>query len=228
MQSTIQNYCELLASKLKEAAIEEKRPQMEAYMKHIAPFFGVPSPQRKEILKIFLSEHPLQNQETADQVVRYLFDMPQRELHYCAMDILSKSLKLFNPQQALALTKHCITTHSWWDTVDLLASNILGKILQKNPELIIEVNTTWMESGNMWLQRSCLLFQLKYKKATDTQLLQQNIEYLMFEKEFFIRKAIGWVLREYAKTHPKWVLNFVKTHDELSTLSKKEALKYIE
>ena len=223
----IQKHCNLLADRLKQQAISDKKPQMEAYMKNREPFFGVPSPQRKETLKMFLQEYGLPKNDQIFELVKTLFKMPERELHYCAVDILAKVVKKLSAEEALKVTKFAIETKSLWDTVDLLASNLLGQILKSHPHKIEEVNTLWMESGNMWLQRSCLLFQLKYKSATDTELLAQNIEYLMFEDDFFIRKAIGWVLREYAKTNPKWVLNFVHNHELLSNLSKREALKHL-
>jgi 3-methyladenine DNA glycosylase AlkD len=120
-----------------------------------------------------------------------------------------------------------ITTKSWWDTIDYIAANLVGKHFSRYPDQIPAYTEKWMNSGNFWLQRSALLFQLKYKKETDLNLLFDFIERLAHEDEFFIRKAIGWALREYSKTDPETVIKFVESHD-LKPLSRKEALKVIE
>jgi len=119
-----------------------------------------------------------------------------------------------------------IVQKSWWDTVDGLASWIIGTYFQLYPQTVVGVTEKWMNSGNMWLQRTSLIFQLKYKKNTDTQLLSNYILRLADRKEFFIRKAIGWVLREYSKTNKQWVKNFIQTN-KLSALSYREASKYV-
>jgi 3-methyladenine DNA glycosylase AlkD len=120
-----------------------------------------------------------------------------------------------------------VTTKSWWDTVDFLASNAAGPWFRKFPEKKSEITSRWNASENFWLQRMSILFQLKYKAETDTKILRSYILPLMESKEFFIRKAIGWALREYAKTDPKFVSKLVKELP-LSPLSKKEAMKGIE
>jgi len=120
-----------------------------------------------------------------------------------------------------------IINKSWWDTVDYIASNLVGPYFRIYPEKIAPVTSHWMESRNMWLQRTCLLFQLKYRGDTDTGLLTGFIEQLKDSKEFFIRKAIGWSLREYSKTNPEFVISFVR-NNHLSGLSEREALKWIQ
>ncbi|MFT6151359.1 MAG: 3-methyladenine DNA glycosylase AlkD [Flavobacteriales bacterium] len=119
-----------------------------------------------------------------------------------------------------------ITNKSWWDTVDLITTNLVGNYFKLFPEQIIPITKIWMESDNIWLQRTCLIFQLKYKEEIDTDLLTDYILQLKDTKEFFINKAIGWILREYTRTNPEWVIDFVNKH-ELSNLSKREALKLI-
>ena len=119
-----------------------------------------------------------------------------------------------------------ITHNSWWDSVDSTNSFVISKYFLQFPEAIEPVTSKWNQSSNKWLQRMSLLFQLLYKDKTDTILLSKYIEYTQLEEDFFIRKAIGWALRAYAYTDPKWVKNFVKIHPQLSNLSKKEALKH--
>jgi len=119
-----------------------------------------------------------------------------------------------------------ICQKSWWDTVDLIATNLVGKLFQKFPELILYYITKWATSENLWLQRTTLLFQIKYKDKTDAALLFKLIESFAGHPDFFIRKAIGWALREYSRTDPQLVAEFVKNH-QLSSLSTKEAVKLL-
>ena len=121
-----------------------------------------------------------------------------------------------------------ITQKSWWDTVDSMASDITGPYFQRYPEQIRPVTGGWNRSRNIWLQRSSLLFQKAWKKETDKERLASYILHLSKSTEFFVQKAIGWSLREYAKTDPDWVRSFVKSHQkELAPLSKREALKHL-
>ena len=119
-----------------------------------------------------------------------------------------------------------ITNKSWWDTVDFIASNLVGTYLKRFPGQTETLTTQWMKSENIWLQRTCLLFQLKYKSETNTELLHQFINQLSASNEFFIRKAIGWILREYSKTNPDFVVDYVEKYP-LSGLSQREALKWL-
>jgi 3-methyladenine DNA glycosylase AlkD len=119
-----------------------------------------------------------------------------------------------------------VTHQSWWDSVDSLNSFVISKFFIMFPEEIESTTSKWNQSSNKWLQRMSLLFQLTYKKKTNTTLLTKYIEHCELDKEFFIQKAIGWALRAYAYTDAKWVIQFVKTHPQLSNLSKREALKH--
>jgi 3-methyladenine DNA glycosylase AlkD len=118
-----------------------------------------------------------------------------------------------------------ITHNSWWDSVDSTNSNVISKFFLKYPKHIAVYTQKWNRSNNKWLKRMSLLFQLTYKKNTNTKLLAAYIEQSIHEEDFFIRKAIGWALRAYAYTNPKWIINFVKVHPDLSPLSKREAIK---
>ena len=119
-----------------------------------------------------------------------------------------------------------IVTKSWWDSVDSIVPTFLGGIFLKHPELISAYIPKWIASDNIWLQRTAILFQLKYKEKMDEELLFWIIGQLHSSKEFFIQKAIGWVLREYAKTNPDAVWEYVQ-NNELAPLSKREAIKHI-
>ena len=134
------------------------------------------------------------------------------------------SKKLY--EDFIGLFEHLIVTKSWWDSMDGIASWCVGEHFKRFPKLIKPFTEKWMKSKNMWLQRTVILFQLGYKDKTDVNLLFKNIQKLMDSKEFFIRKAIGWALREYSKTDAQAVMNFVE-NNEIASLSKREALKWL-
>ena len=126
----------------------------------------------------------------------------------------------------IKLIEYMIINKSWWDTIDFLSPKILGKYFKLYPDEIEKNTQKWILSNNIWLKRSAILFQLKYKETLNTDLLYRIIVPLSNSKEFFINKAIGWILREYGKTNKEWVINFVKKN-KLSNLSNREALKHI-
>jgi len=154
-----------------------------------------------------------------------LWQQPQRELQYCAIDLLLSYHSLWH-QDTIILIAKLITNKSWWDSVDPLAYDCAGRYFSQFPSVISNVTAQWNTSENIWLQRSSLLYQKSYKKSTDTTLLSQYIINLAGSKEFFVQKAIGWILREYAKTDEAWVKNFV-SKNKIAPLSRREALKHL-
>lgn len=203
----------------------EKAEPMERYMKNHFPFLGIQTPERKQLFREVLQSTEAPKAVDLPIIVRELWALPEREFQMLALTLLDKYRKHLD-ETYIPLLEELITTKSWWDSVDMLASHFIGLILKAHPHLIETYMQKWMASNNMWLQRTCLLFQLKYKEKTDTKLLFSLIEQLSHSKEFFIQKAIGWALREYAKTNPQAVWEFVQTH-ELAPLSKREATKHI-
>ena len=195
-------------------------------MKGQFEYYGIKSPVRKEIAKEFLKSNGYPASEELESIVKEAWSLPQREVQYFTMDMLGKLAKK-GPYDRIELYEYLITHKSWWDTVDYIASNLVGVHFQKYPEQILPRTDLWMKSGNMWLQRTAILFQLKYKKDTDLNLLSEYIHQLRGSKEFFINKAIGWMLREYSKTDTDWVIKFVN-NNELAPLSRREALKWLE
>jgi 3-methyladenine DNA glycosylase AlkD len=196
-----------------------------SYMKDIADFYGMSAPIRQTLSREFFKQYGYPQKQYLEAIVHYAWEKPEREWQYVAMDIIEHYAKK-GEEVVLPLAAYMITHKSWWDTVDFIASNIVGALLKKRPDLIPSQIEEWMQSENLWLQRSCLLFQLKYRKETDEELLFGLCERLSKHKNFFIRKAIGWSLREYSKHNPKAVLEFVQTH-ELSPLSSKEAIRWM-
>jgi len=198
---------------------------MAKYMKNQFPFFGLKKDKRQELVKDFFRDYGLPSLSEMPRTVRSLWELPERECQYAAMDIMEKFRKRFS-REHLELFEYCIVTKPWWDTADLIAARFIGTLFMHNPDLISSSVQRWLGQENIWLWRTSLLFQLKYKKATDVELLGNTIRRLAGEKDFFIRKAIGWVLREYSKTDADWVLEFVQ-NNRLSPLSEREALKVL-
>lgn len=155
-----------------------------------------------------------------------LFLKPERELHYCGLEILIKQLKRNYRIEDIQLIEKLLITNSWWDSVDTISKNILGQYLLEYPQEIEKVIERFSNSDNMWLNRSAILFQLGFKQKTNFDLLKSECEKHKNSNEFFIQKAIGWALREYAKTNPQAVKNYV-ANTNLKNLSQKEALKNI-
>ncbi|MBN2175018.1 MAG: DNA alkylation repair protein [Bacteroidales bacterium] len=199
---------------------------MKKYMKERYAYFGIKSPGRREILATFLNEHGYPDISELEAVAKDCWEQPQREFQYFIMEILGKLAKKAE-KELIDLYEYMVENKSWWDTVDYIASNLVGVHFQKYPELIRDFTGKWMDSGNIWLQRTAILFQLKYKKNTDLELLTDYISRLQGSKEFFINKAVGWMLREYSKTDGAWVLKYVESKP-LAPLSKREALKWLE
>ncbi|MCB0397872.1 MAG: DNA alkylation repair protein [Flavobacteriales bacterium] len=198
---------------------------MKAYMKGRYEYFGIKATDRRQLMRDFLSRYGLPERTEANAIIRELWSMPERELHYVAQEIAEKVYKKYEPGD-LALLKYLATHNSWWDTVDFIASHLMGKFFKQHPHLTHKTCEQWLASDNMWLQRCVLLFQLKYKRDTDTALLFDAIRQLKDHPDFFIRKAIGWVLREYSKTDAAAVEDFL-TQIKLSNLSVREASKYL-
>lgn len=199
---------------------------MAAYMKGIAPFFGVKAVPRRALLQEHIALHGPPPLEDLAVIARSCFACPERELHHCAVDLLMKRAKKLAPND-LPWVEELIATKSWWDTVDALAVHVAGAILRRHPDEIAAWSKRWITSDDRWLNRTAILFQLKWKEATDAALLFANIRRHARHPDFFIRKAIGWALREYSATDPDAVRAFVGS-TKLSPLSVREALRKLD
>jgi|SRR5690554_812592 len=197
-----------------------------AYLRNKFVFFGLKTPFRRDLQRPFLQKTNLPEKKEAFEMIKELWGTPQRELHYFGQEFLFKYAKQFEKKD-ISLIEHLITHNSWWDTIDFIATKPLAEYFKIFPEERSKVVTRWIAGDNIWLQRSAILFQLKYKTETDLELLTDIINNLSVSKELFIKKAIGWILREYSKTDEKWVSDFVK-NNELQPLSKREAVKLVQ
>ena len=199
--------------------------KQKAYMRGQFEYYGLKTEIRRDIQKPFLVKQFLLEKKDLGTIVRLLWEKPQREYHYFAQELVFKYVKLFEKEDIL-LYEYMVTHNSWWDTVDFIATKLIGSYFKIYPEQRAPFVQKWLKSNNIWLQRSALIFQLKYKKELDTELLSTAVNALLGTNEFFINKAMGWVLREYIRTNPQWVIEFVERTD-LSKLSRNEALRLI-
>lgn len=201
-------------------ALEQK-----AYMRNQFEFYGIKATERREIQKSFFINEFQPKKNELDKILIVLWEKPQRDYQYFSQELAFKYVKQLEKKD-IELFEYMVTHKSWWDTVDFIAANLMGEYFKKFPEQIEVYVEKWLLSNNIWLQRSALLFQLKYKENLDTVLLSSTINSLLGSKEFFINKAIGWILREFSKTNQTWVAEFTNI-TALSSLSKKEALRLI-
>jgi 3-methyladenine DNA glycosylase AlkD len=205
-------------------ANKEDAYAMAKYMKNKFVFFGIKTKPRRLLLKSISKEYQEEIKQHSRTIVTELIAKKEREFHYCAVEIIITELKKNYQKEDIHLIQKMLTTHSWWDSVDIISKHILGNYLLQYPEQISKVITEFATDENMWLNRSAILFQLGYKTKTDFQLLKRICLQHKDSNQFFIQKAIGWALREYAKTNPEAVKEFVLVNN-LKPLSQKEALK---
>jgi 3-methyladenine DNA glycosylase AlkD len=214
-----------LQCKFELLADSENAKGAEAYMKNQFKYFGIYTTERRKISNDYIQQVGLLSNKELHKIVKELWKQPHREFQYIAMELIAFHKKQWT-EDIIELTEFCLINKSWWDSVDGIASLILSDYFKLYPHQIIPITSKWNNSNNFWLNRSSIMFQKSYKKNTDTVLLSKYILNCNHSKEFFIQKAIGWALREYSKTNPAWVIDFV-ANNQLAPLSKREALKRI-
>lgn len=204
--------------------------QQQAYMKSAMPYRGVTMPEVRRIAKAALKAHALRSQSDLVATVSALWDDAEyREERYAALTILQvpkhrswRDLTLF------PLYENLVITGRWWDLVDDLASHSIGELLRAYPAKVAPVMRVWACDDDLWRRRAALVCQVGAKADTDPELLADIITASVGERDFFVRKGIGWALRDYAWTDPDWVRSFVAAHgDQLSPLSIREATKHL-
>jgi 3-methyladenine DNA glycosylase AlkD len=215
---------EEISHRLSPLANGERAVGAKAYMRNQFEFIGIATPQRRKVCKEFMKQIGLLKHDDLQEAVKELWQLPEREYQYCAIELIAFNKKVWN-EKVIELIEHCIVQKSWWDTVDFICTECVSPYFKIFSTKQKEITNGWNKSTNIWLQRSSLLAQKGYKKNTDTEMLSEYIIHLSKSKEFFIQKAIGWMLREHARVDAEWVINFVSTH-ELAPLSKREALKH--
>ena len=206
-----------------------KAPQMQRYMKSAMPYYGVNGATQKRVWRQVFAAHPL---ESCDEMQRVVLDLWRnaryREERYAAI-ALSDALRHGGCQtlEAVPMYEEMIVTGAWWDYVDWIASHQLGAILRHDPKRMKPLMRRWAKAGDsLWKRRAAILCQIRFKTETDLDLLYACIESNLEDRDFFIRKAIGWALRQYAWVDPKEVARYVRANrTRLSPLSVREALK---
>lgn len=199
--------------------------EQKAYLRDQFLFYGLKTPVRRTIQKPFLVKEYLPLKQKLEDLIIPLWNKPQREYHYFAQELTQKYIKQFEKKD-IKLFEFMVLNNSWWDTVDFIAPKLIGEYFVKFPEQREPYVQKWLASKNIWLQRSCIIFQLLSKEKMDKEFLAYVIISLLDSKEFFINKAIGWALRDYSRTNPQWVLDFVSS-TSLRPLSEREAIRLI-
>lgn len=218
------DYCALVRETFRSHGNPEIAQGQMAYMRHQFEYFGLKMPAWTSLTRLIHAENGIPEKEDLKKLIRLCFQDEHREMHYFALQMLEKSLKK-QPSDCIEFLEELILTRSWWDTVDWI-NKLVGLHFRRFPELIKPVTGRWMASGNFWLQRVCLIFQLNNKDKTDSALLFDYVQRVARSKEFFLQKGAGWALRQYAKTNPEAVIEFVgKT--QLAPLTRREALKNV-
>jgi 3-methyladenine DNA glycosylase AlkD len=223
-----------LRSRLAEVGDPARAPDMQRYMKSSMPFRGVSSPVLKKLCREVYDAHRLPDESSWIAAVRELWDEANyREERYAAVALTQhRAYRDFQQPRTLELYRHLVVTGAWWDHVDPIATRGVGGILAEHRRVSTPVVRRWAVDDDMWLRRTAILSQLHHKDRTDLQLLRHvievNLEGTRHRSEFFVRKSIGWALRQQARVDPDWVLAFVDEHDErVSGLSRREALKHL-
>jgi 3-methyladenine DNA glycosylase AlkD len=204
----------------------ERAGPAEAYMRDQFPFLGLPAPTQRALARSVLAGLPAPGEDDLRTVALACWELDEREYQYFACDWLRAHLAVPGPG-FLATIRTLITTRSWWDTVDPLATRVVGGLVRRHPELSAEMDA-WSAAEDMWLVRTAILHQLHYGAETDTDRLFGYCTRQAGHRDFFVRKAIGWALRQYARTEPGAVSSYVAAHrDQLSPLSVREATKHL-
>lgn len=226
MSSELHDAFDDLATDLRAAANPDKAPQMVAYLKDQFPFLGVTSPERKSLQKPFMKVARRSDPDDVLDIADQCWAADEREFQYVGCDLLRARATTFDAGD-LSRVHELIVNKSWWDTIDPLAAHAVGTLVQRFPELAHTMDL-WIDDPNFWVARTAILHQLRFKTALDEARLFAYAQKRAGDTEFFIRKALGWALRDYARVAPEAVRSFVAEHaDDLSGLTKREALKHL-
>lgn len=215
-----------LDERLRPAADPERAAGMAAYMKNQFEFLGLPAPMVQKLAREAQSGLPRPTEEQLRTIALELWSRPEREYQYVACSYLNRHVEVPGAD-FLSTVRELVTTKSWWDTVDPLATRLTGGLVKRHRSLV-PVMDEWASDDNKWLIRVAILHQLHYGADTDEERLFAYCAAQAGHRDFFVRKAIGWALRQYARTAPHEVRSFVESHRSLlSGLSVREATKHL-
>lgn len=217
----------IISDRLRENSNVEDAIYMQRYMKTSMAFYGVKSPIHNEIVAEIKKSFIISNQEEYNAIITQVWELAHREEKYISIK-LARKWHQYITLDALPVYEKMIREGQWWDFIDPISVGLVGKLLMKNRSDMNLVLDKWIEDENLWIRRCAILAHLKHKGNMDQDKLFNYCLQCAPEKEFFIQKAIGWVLREYSKTEPEIVFSFIDNNQKiLSKLSKREGLKYI-
>ena len=201
---------------------------MQAYMKSTMPYYGVNMPALRAMTRMLFATSPMSCREWHETILQLWRGARHREERYVAQILLEmKPIRDCLTPRDMPWLEEMVVTGAWWDLVDELAT-IIGDVLRRYPKQMRPLMRTWSTDTNLWKRRVSIICQLRFKRDTDLELLYANIEPSLADRDFFVRKAIGWALRQYAWTDPQEVARYVRENESrLSGLSKREALKNI-
>lgn len=227
MRSQSDQLARYVTAELRALADPAKAPAMAAYMKTAQAFYGVPTPRRAIILRQTRNRFVPADQKSYERNVLALWKLPYREEQYCAIAYARQHPRSITPS-ALWLYERMIREGAWWDFVDDIAVNLVGSVLRNFRAKTRPMIERWCDDPHLWIRRTALLAHLKHKQETDAAQLFDHCLRRSHESEFFIRKAIGWALREYSKTDSRAVRAFLrKNRQRLSNLTFAEASKHL-
>jgi 3-methyladenine DNA glycosylase AlkD len=217
---------------LEDAGDPERARTQQAYMRSVMPFHGISAPALRGLLRPLLADPAYRIAERSEweATVRELWDTAtHREERYAAIALTGhRAYRQWQDPRTVPLYEHLVRTGAWWDLVDALSADRIGPILHRHPAELTPLMRAWAMDGDLWIRRTAILSQLTLKEDTDTALLRDCIEPNIEDPSFWMRKAIGWALRQYARTDPEWVRKTVAGYGErISGLSRREALKHL-
>ena len=215
---------------LRGAGDPVRGPQQQAYMKSDMPYLGVGVPECRRIAGAVFARHPLPDADAWEAAVLDLWRRAaHREERYAAVELLLfRRYSSWLEPSRLPMIEEMVVTGAWWDYVDAIAGRGVGAMLAAHPRPMKTILREWATDDDLWKRRTAILAQLRAKHGTDPKLLADAIRPSIGHPEFFLRKGIGWALREHSGTDPGWVTTFVDAHPEPSAPSRREALKHLE
>jgi 3-methyladenine DNA glycosylase AlkD len=227
MPAFSKNVVQFIQQEFRKLADPAKAAPMAAYMKTETPFHGIQKPARAAVLREVKKRFAPKTRQEYEAGVLALWRLPHREEKYAALDFAIQWPAFIN-RESLPLYERLIREGAWWDLVDPAATGLVGRVLLKERPAVRKTMDEWIDDENVWIRRAALLSQIRHKENTDERQLFRHCLRRAHEGEFFIRKAIGWALRDYSYTAPEAVRDFLLTHrDRLSGLSFREGAKQL-
>jgi 3-methyladenine DNA glycosylase AlkD len=216
-----------LSDELHRYGDELTAQRMRNHLKTDKFFYGVEPKTRKKLLSTTLQYFPIKTYDEYKYVFNEIWRGFSREEQYAAVDFAIMFPRWFEEKESFRIFENILKSCTYWDTADLIASELLGRLLKNKPRSLQNFVDRWIHDDNHWMRRATLMIHHNRGKDTDSRLLKQTIERLTFDKEYYIRQAIGWILSEYARTNENWVIEFIRTHPKLSNLSKRSAMRHL-